>query len=101
MSYWSVQYAPILCTFLFIKYPIFYFLFEFFLGGVCFFPSLYLFAQLILLALWKKRRSIIVVVVAPTHPISFFFWEQKPQDVNPGAAAELTRSVKARSVVVV
>jgi hypothetical protein len=44
-----------------------------FLGGVCYFPSIYLFVQLILLALWRKRRSIIVVAVAPTHPISFFF----------------------------
>jgi hypothetical protein len=34
---WSVQYAPILCTLLFIRCPIFYFLFEFFWGGL-FFP---------------------------------------------------------------
>ncbi len=55
------------------RYSIFYFLFEFFLGGVYSFPSLYLSAQLILLALWRKRRSIIVAVATPTHPISFFF----------------------------
>jgi hypothetical protein len=44
-----------------------------FFGGVLFFPSVYLSAQLIMLALWRKRRSIIVATTAPTHPISFFF----------------------------
>jgi len=39
----------------------------FFWGGL-FFPSLYLSAQLVLLALWRKRRSIIVAAAA-THPI--------------------------------
>jgi hypothetical protein len=50
--------------------------------------------------LWRKRRSIIVAIAAPTHPTPSSS-ERKPQDVNPSATAELTRSFKARSVVVV
>jgi hypothetical protein len=64
------------------------------------FPSLYLSVQLILLALWRKKRSIIVATSTHTPSLSSS-WEQKPQDVNPSAAAELTRSFKAKSVVVV
>ncbi len=47
----------------------FIFSLSFFWGGVCSFPSLYLSAQLILLALWRKRRSIILAAAAASHPI--------------------------------
>jgi hypothetical protein len=51
------------------------------------------------LALWRKRRSIIVATTTPTPSLSSY-WERKPQDVDPSVAVELTRSFKARSVVV-
>ncbi|CAM6045659.1 unnamed protein product, partial [Sphagnum compactum] len=49
--------------------------------GVCSFPSLYLSAQLILLALWRKRRNIIVAAQHPPTPSPSSSWERKPQDV--------------------
>ncbi len=44
-----------------------------FCGGAFIFSPFYISTQLILLALWRKRKSIIVAIATPTHPISFFF----------------------------
>ncbi len=96
MSYQNVQYAPILCTLVFIKYLIFYFLFEFFWGGFVLSPlSISLFSLFCWLCGGKGGPSLQQQQHPPT-PSPFFSWEQKPQDVDPGVAAELTKSFQSQ-----